>query len=468
MTIYTPSIEGRPGPKYQAIAQAIADDIATGTLSPGTRMPPHRDLAWRLGVTVGTVSRAYAQAQRRGLVHGEVGRGTYVLDPLSTGATSFAPAPLAPIGDNSPIELTRNAPPQGPHVEALASSLDALAKTDPAALFPLLAYHEAAGPLSHREAGCRWLARVGLETSPDALIMTGGAQDALALSITVLTGPGETILVERTSYSELLNAARFHRRQLAGVEMDEEGVIPEALAAAARRHEARTVFLVPTLQNPTNAIMSTERRAQVVAVARECGLTIVEDDVYGYLLEERPAPIAAQAPERVVYLTSVSKAISPGLRVGWLTAPAHLHPAFLEARTVSCVSQPPLTGEIATRWLEDGTADQLLAWARQETRARHAIAAEVLAGHNINAHPASFHLLLELPNHWEGDAFAAAMRSEGVGLLSVRAFAADPSEGSRHVRISLSQPGSHSLLRKALEKVAAMIETRPQRGRAII
>ena len=178
MTIFAPRIEGRPGPKYMAIAQAIADDIATGALSPGARMPPHRDLAWRLGVTVGTVSRAYAQAQRRGLVHGEVGRGTYVLDPLSTGATSFEQGALAPLGDNAPIEMTRNAPPQGPHADALAASLGALATAEPAALYPLLAYHEAAGPPSHREAGCAWLARVGLETAADALIMTTPPQQA--------------------------------------------------------------------------------------------------------------------------------------------------------------------------------------------------------------------------------------------------------------------------------------------------
>lgn len=473
-TPYQPRIEGRPGPKYQAIAQAIADDIATGALNPGVRLPPHRDLAWRLGVTVGTVSRAYAQAQRRGLVHGEVGRGTYVLDPLATGAAaggltaSFDPGALAPAGDNAPIELTRNAPPQGPHAEALAASLAELAAGEPAALYPLLSYHEAAGPLPHRAAGAQWLARAGLDVSPEALIMTGGAQDALALTITALTGPGETILVERTSYGELLNAAHFQRRSLAGVAMDEEGVIPAALAEAAREHDARTAFLVPTLQNPTNAIMSAARRAEVAEVARQHDLTIVEDDVYGYLLAERPVPIAALAPERTVYLTSVSKALSPGLRVGWLMAPAHLHPAFLEARTVANISQPPLTGEIIARWIADGTADKLLDWARRETEARHAIACEALAGCSYRAHPASFHLLLELPGHWDGDGFAAAMRTEGVGLLSMRAFAANPGEGGRHVRLSLSQPPSRALLKKALEKVAAMLAARPQRGRAVI
>jgi DNA-binding transcriptional MocR family regulator len=462
MTIYMPDIAGRTGPKYRAIAEAIAADIASGELPAETRLPPHRDLAWHLGVTVGTVSRAYNEVARQGLVHGEVGRGTYVLRRSEAQAVT----PLSVARADGWIDLTRNSPPQGPHGQALRETLRTISEDE--GIDALLAYREEAGPLAHREAGSRWLRRAGLEVPADRLVVVGGAQQGLSIAMFALTAPGDTILAEATSYCQFLDDAGLHRRKLHPVAMDEHGLRPDALDAACRASGARLLFCIPTLHNPTCTVMPEARRREIVEVARAHDLKILEDDVYGYLPEDRPPAIATLAPERTVYVTSLSKCLSPGLRTGWLAAPEHLLPALIEAQAVTSVSQPPLPGEVGRYWIESGTADGLIAWMRRELAERHRLAAEILDGTEYAGHPASFHLLLRLPEPWTATTFAEAARERRIRVLPASAFTVEPGELDREVRLSLSQPATRQDLRRALETVRALMAERPRRARAII
>jgi len=462
MTNYLPVLDGRSGPKYRAIADAIADDIATGRLRPETRLPPHRDLAWRLGVTIGTVSRAYAEVARDGLVHGEVGRGTYVLGPRQARIDER----LEPKIDNSLVEMTRNSPPLGPHSAALADTLRDIA--DRADCLALVQYREEAGPLVHRQAGQTFMRRINLEVDADNIVLCGGAQQALSLSLMALTAPGDTILVEAFSYCQFLDAVAFHGRRLHPVEMDEHGVVPEALEEACRTSGAKVALLIPTLHNPTNTILPLERRQAVADIADRHDLTIIEDDVYGYLPEQRPLPIAMLAPDRTVYITSASKSLAPGLRLGWIAAPERLVPRLVEAQHVTSVAQPPLTGEIARRWIEDGTADTLLCWLRRETAERNLLADDILGNLPTRGHPSSFHRLLPLPAPWTAEAFARAARERGVGILPATMFAALPGDGNEAVRLSLSEPPSRAALQRALKTLRDLLDSPVARPRAII
>jgi DNA-binding transcriptional MocR family regulator len=460
MTIYQPDIAGRAGPKYRAIAQAIGEDIASGQLAPGTRLPPHRDLAWRLGVTVGTISRAYKEAARLNLVGGEVGRGTYVQDPADTGPTSLAPA------RNHLIEMTQNSPPLGPHGAALAESLRTLA--DSRNGNALLGYNSEIGPEAHRRAGAKWLARVGLDVTADDVILMGGAQAALLSALLSFTRANDKVLLERLTYSQLIDGVHFTERHPIPVAIDDEGLEPAALDAACAASGAKVLFLVPTLQNPTNAVMSLERRQAIVEVARRHDLLLVEDDVYGYLIQDRPPPIATLAPERTVYITSASKCLAPGLRVAWVTAPRARLLRLAEAARVFTVTQPALTGAVASQWIEDGRAEELLRWQRQETAARHEIAAQRLAGLDWRGHEAAYHVLLRLPAAWRADDFAAAARQDGIAISPLAPFAVGLDEAEQAVRITLSQPPNRDTLNRALVALRNILERGPNRPRAII
>lgn len=473
MTIWTPTLDGRTGTRYEAIADAIAEAIRTGELAPGDRLPPQRDLAWRLGVTTGTVGRAYALVRDRGFLSGEVGRGTFVRDrsPAAGGANLFSAIAarhdgadvgeeLVPYDSHGLVDLARNSPSYQVHADAIH---DAMAKIMARpGLERLAAYMPSRGHLHHREAGALWVKRIGLETTADRVTVCGGSQQALAAVMSGLAQPGGTVLAEAHPYPGLVDAARAFGRTLRGVAMDDDGVTPEALDAACRKEpDARVLVLVPTLQNPTGTIMSEARRRDIVAIARKHDLLIVEDDVYGYLPETRPLPIAAIAPERTLYMTSTSKCLAPGLRTAWIVAPKALDAPLTDALFTLTVCGPPLTAEIARTWILDGTADRLIVWQREEVAARQAMVDEILGDLTYISHPAGFHVLLHLPHPWRADEFAGAARALGIAIVPGSAFALEPGTMSDSVRISLSAVPDRAVLAGALQTIRDLVDTNP-------
>lgn len=457
MTIDAAQLAANAAPRYLAIAEAIAADIAQGRLAPASRLPPQRELAYHLGVTVGTVTRAYRVLAGRGLVDGHVGRGTYVTDPGT--ASGAEPGPEAF------IDLTKNAPPVLPSAEAIRAGLGRIAEAERTTA--LLDYAPTAGAEPHRAALAAWMGRVGLAAAPERVIVFGGAQQALAAALTALSG-GRPVLVERLTYPGLISISTALKVPLAGVALDREGLSAEALDRAAAETGARLAVVVPTLQNPMNTVMGLERRRAIAAVARARGLTLVEDDVYGYVPETRPPPIASLAPELTVYLASASKCFAPGLRLGWALAPEGSREPLLRALYAMSVCRPPLTAELGRRWIEDGTGARLARAQAAEAAARQALAAELLAGHRLHGHPASFHVFLELPAAWSAEAFAAAARARGVGVVPAEAFNAGPEPAPRAVRISLSQAPGRASLTRALAALAALAADAPRPPHGII
>lgn len=461
MTIWIPDLAGRSGPRYRAIADAIAEAVGRGDLAPGDKLPPQRELAWRLEVTVGTVGRGYMLAEQRGLVSGEIGRGTFVRAADSASAT-----PLLPPAPDGVLDLSINMSVGRANADALARTLAELAAEPDVECF--LRYMPPAGHPEHRAAAARWMARVGLEAAPERIVLGHGAQQGLAACLDVLAAPGDTVLTETLSFPLLIDPARLRNIALFGVALDGEGMIPEALDEAAAKTGARLVVIVPTVQNPTASVMGEARRRAIAEVAERRDLMIVEDDVYGYLLPGRPPPIAALAPERTVYLTSASKCLAPGLRVGWIVAPERLVDRFVEAIYGGSVAQPALTHEIVRRWIEDGTADALAGQLGEEAAARQKMASEHLAGLTLSGSPSSLHVMVELPPPWRRDEFVGAALALGIRIASLSAFALDPETAPEAVRITLSAVPDRATLRQALTSLRELAEAGPRAGRGVI
>ncbi|HYM32050.1 MAG TPA: PLP-dependent aminotransferase family protein [Candidatus Cybelea sp.] len=460
MTIWQPELAKYRGPRYQAIAEAIGASIRSGELGPGVKLPPQRDLAWRLGVTVGTVTRGYMLAEQRGLVSGEVGRGTFVRQPRS----GVQPILHAPSGDT--LDLSRNAPAIGEPTRLLADALTELSQRE--GLEKLLAYAPTAGYAEHRAAGARWMGRVGLNVRPEQVVLTAGAQQGVAAALAALAEPGDRILTEQLTYCGLIDAARLLRLRPEGLPLDEEGIRPDAVEAACRAGRVRVLCVTPTNQNPTNATMSLSRREEIAALARRLDLIVVEDDVYGYLVEQRPPPIAALAPERTVYIASASKCIVPGLRVAWLAGPEALVPGLIDAVHALCVSVAALPAQIVSQWIEDGTADQLTRRHREEIARRQAIAAEVFAGFEMRHAPTSFNIFPTLPEPWRAQEFVEGARAKGIVIVPAGTFAVGRAEAPHAVRISLSAAPDTSTLKSALVTLADMARAGPGARRAVI
>ena len=199
--------------------------------------------------------------------------------------------------------------------------------------------------------------------------------------------------------------------------------------------------------------MSTRRRQEIIAVARDLELIIVEDDVYGYLIEDRPPTIAALAPERTIYLSGLSKSVASGLRVAWAVAPREICDKLTTAIFSLTVAQPGINPEIAKMWIDNGVADDVIRWQRKEVGARHAIASEIFADLEFKAHPAAYHIFLHLPSPWRAQEFAEAARARGYGIVPADTFAVDRTPTPHAVRISLCDPRNHDTLRQALTVV---------------
>ena len=456
MTIWQPNIFEFEGPRYQALAAAIGRAIDDGKLIPGEKLPPQRDLAYRLGVTVGTVTRAYGLAEQRGLVRGEVGRGTFVREAK---ADAYVHNPVVDSDDDF-IKLDVNSQPDLTAQHLLPETLIRMAGGN-LPIGDLLAYTPRIGIADHRRAAAAWAGRTGATFDPETTLITGGAHQAMVVAIAGLAKPGDVILTEALVYSGLKHIASRLNVSLRGLALDDEGLCPDALESACRETGARLLLINPTAHNPTTATMSERRRRDIAEIAERYDLIVIEDDVYGQLLADRALPIAALSPDRTVYITNASKTIAPNLRFGSLSAPAALYDRIADAQADLFIMCPALMAAIFTHWFDDGTADDLVLRQRAESAARYEIAANCLEGLSFQAHPHCFHLWLELPERWRSSSFVEALRSRGVGVDPAYIFAVDPAHSAAAVRISLSAAKNRERLQHALDIVRSTLERGP-------
>ncbi len=489
-----PDLSNRPGPRYRAIADALASDVDAGRLPAGTRLPPHRTLAAALGVTVGTVTRAYAEAERRGLLEATVGRGSFVRAaagaettahiwvssdasggpfpspalapspapspaPASTASGGYDPLPEPP-DSGGLIDLSVNYPVRGFLAGALAPGLGALG-VDPERLATLGGYQPSVGRPEHRLAGARWLARFGLTAAAEDVIPVHGTQGGLTAVLSTLARPGETLLVEDLTWPGVHYIARRHGLRLVSVTGDGDGLCPQALARAARQTGARVAYLVPTLHNPLNITMPEARREALLAVARAENLVLVEDDIYGFLADRPPRPLAARDDAHAVYVTSLSKCVAPALRVGFVKAPAALVPRIAQAVAADTLMVSPLLLEIAGALIEGGHAAAAAEAQRSEALARQALARRRLAVDLPAGAAASFHVWLPLPEGWRGEHFVAEARARGVSVTPGATFRADGSDPGA-VRLCLSAVPDRARLQTALDILAGLLDQAPQ------
>lgn len=445
-----------PGPKYLAIADAIARDVANGRLAPGSQVPPQRDLARELGVTLGTVTRGYAEARRRGLLSGEVGRGTFVRGPVAT-AGRWSPRHG---GDGEVLDLAHNEPNFTAVGERLRAALAAWS-TSPRVLGSL-GYAPPAGTERARRAGASWLERLGVRAEPDALVVTSGAQHAMLVALADVVEPGDVVLAEAVAYPGLDAIARLLRVTLVGVALDAHGLEPDAFARACESTRPKALYTTPTLQNPTATRMPVERRAAIAAIARHHAVHVVEDDSYGFLDPTPLPPLVSWLPEHGTWLTGLSKAIAPGLRTGFVWRPDGDVAGLETGVLTSTIMAPNLTADIAACWIEDGTAAAVVDARRAEIAERQTRARAVLGPHA----PASCdarapHLWLRLPEPWRAGEFAERARARGVALAPAEVFTVGRAGAPHAVRASLTATATTSDLERALGVVRELLDQRP-------
>ncbi|MDP1619291.1 PLP-dependent aminotransferase family protein [Phenylobacterium sp.] len=436
--------KGGVAPVYLALAQALETAIRTGELQPGDQLPPQRTVAALMGVDLTTVTRAYGVARSRGLVEGAVGRGTFVRRQAID-------------DDAGLVDLSMNLPPQPQGVSIAAclkaTTAEVLQRTDAATL---MAYHPGLGALAHRAAGAAWLSPVLGAVAPERVQVCPGAQAALSALVGSLVGRGGTLVVEPLTYPGMLAIAEQLGVRLIACPTDAEGLAPDALEAICRRERPAALYVIPTMQNPTGVTMPAARRLEIVRIARDHDLWIIEDDPYSRLMAEPLAGLASLAPERSFHIATLSKCLAPGLRLAFLVTPEGDRGAAAAEAVRSLAGMPaPLMSAVVASWIRDGTAEALVAGVRAEAAARRALAARRLPA--AQGSPEAIHVWLPLPAGWSAARLRAAAKDRGLALVSAEAFAVGPVAGNG-VRISLGAPGRREVLDEALLGVAALLD----------
>jgi DNA-binding transcriptional MocR family regulator len=435
--------------RYKTLVDVMAADIRSGQLSPGTRLPTHRQLAAQHGLALVTASRVYAELEAMGLVSGETGRGTFVRETALPPGLGVNQAVVA----DGVLDLNFNYPSLPGQAELLRGALRQLAVGGD--LESLLRYQPHAGRLHERASVARHLQVRGLTVAAEQILIVSGAQHGLAVTLMALLQPGDVIATDALTYSGFKVLAESLHLELVAIAVDEHGPDLDALQRLCRNRRIKAVYSMPTLHNPLGWVMAIEQRQRLVAIAREQGLLIIEDAAYAFLAEDPPPPLAALVAERTVYVSGLSKNVATGLRVGFVAAPMQ-HMAALE-RSVRATTwnTPGVLTAIATGWLDDGTVLQLEAQKREDARARQALAREVLAGLRWIGHPASYLLWLPLPEEVRADQVAMALMREQVAVSTAEPFAIG-AQVPHAIRLALGSVDM-ATLRLALEKVRRVV-----------
>jgi DNA-binding transcriptional MocR family regulator len=441
--------------KHAALTERIIADIDSGVLKPMDRMPTHRDLARDLDLSVQTISLSYKEAERLGYLSGEIGRGTFVKARVTDRAGRM-------MLDHSSNEVLDLSIVRGVYLDAHENaSRDILRELSDADNGEFMRpCRPIAGLDRHRETARTWLSTLGVTAGADRILVTNGAAHGIFLALSCIIRSGDVVLCENLTDHGIIGLSNVLGFSLKGLPTDEEGILPSALETACATGGVRALVLVPTLNNPTGHVSGTARRHEIAAIARRYGLFVVEDEVYRPMIEEDLPAISEMLPDLGFFVTSFTKVVLTGLRVGYLVVPPAYSIRAASILRVSSWSGTYLTAEIATRWVENGTARRLLDIQREEARARQRIATDILGVHIASSHPLSLCAWLKVPAHWTEEGLVRALTNQNVAVTPSEPFIAGPGHGGG-IRICFGGRLNQANLTKALTTVRQAFEQLP-------
>ncbi|MEK1942979.1 MAG: PLP-dependent aminotransferase family protein [Pseudomonas sp.] len=439
-----------PRARYKLVVDRLAAEISSGQLTPGTRLPTHRQLAVEHGIALATASRIYAELERMGLVSGETGRGTFVRETALPPGLGIDQRPASP----DMLDLNFNYPTLPGQANLLRKALRELAMAGD--MEALLRYQPHAGRLHEQQAVAAHLAERGVRTRAENVLLVSGAQHGLAITVMALLRPGDVIAVDALTYSGFKVLADTYRLELAAIPATGNGPDLNALQQLCKTRRVRALYCMPTLHNPLGWVLDLATRKQLVAIARAHDLLIIEDAAYAFLADNPPLPIATLAPERTVYISGFSKSIATGLRVGFVAAPEAWVAALERSIRATTWNTPSVMTAIACRWLEDGSVAQLEAEKRRDAAQRQAIARQVLDGLPLVGHPSSYFIWLPLGEDVRADQVAMALLQDGISVSTAEPFCTS-AQVPHALRLAL---GSLALdeLPQALQRIKSVIE----------
>ncbi|WP_141575705.1 PLP-dependent aminotransferase family protein [Actinomadura sp. WMMA1423] len=437
---------------FRRVADELAADISAGRLRPGERLPPQRAFARRRGIAGSTANRVYRELARRGLVVGEVGRGTFVR------AAERPPGPALSEPAAARVDLELNYPVVPEQGALLAAGLERLRRPD--VLGGALGPTGVAGTGAAREAAAALLATSGRRPAPEEVLFAGNGRQAIAGAVAALVPAGGRLGVEALTYPVIKGIASRLGVTPVPIAMDGHGLRPDALEDAHRAAPLGAVYVQPTLHNPCGTTMPEERRAELAGALERLGLHAVEDRIWSFLPGAGPEPLAAHAPHRTVLVDSLSKRLAPGLSLGFAVPPPALAGRVAAALRSGAWGPGGFALEAATGWIAGGAVEAVTRAKRADAASRQRIAAGCLEGADVRSDPASYFCWWELPRHWRAETFVAAAARRGIAVTPAAAFVVGGGAAPRAVRFGLASPPP-DVLERALRTLAGIAAGHP-------
>jgi len=461
MTNWLPDISRGSGPLYIRLADKIEADIGEGVLPPGAKLPPQRNLAFDVGVTIGTVTRAYNLVRERGLVSGEVGRGTFVLNRETAGpAETERPSPIhdgtrASAKEPGKLRMDTTSAPELGQAAIIQDLLGTITRSHP----DKIGDYTRQWPAHWREAGSRWLSAAGWRPDPASVVPTLGVHAAIMAVIAATTAPGDKIAFEQLTYSSISRSANLIGRRSAVFRTDEHGADPEDFERLCAQQHPKLAFLMPVLHNPTLSAVQHHRLKAIADIARRYNVWLIEDSIYGTLMENAPTPLAAIAPERTFHVGGLSKAVAAGLRSGWVACPPHFAPRVQTAHKMVTGGIPFMLAELGAQIVNTGQADAIRAKVRVEIAAREALAREIFAGLDFSSHRNAPFLWMKIPEPWLSGPFKQVAANEGVLVDDEDEYKPGRTDQTFHrIRVGFSQPKSREEVASGFSIIRRLID----------
>ena len=442
---WKPDLSSAPGPKYLALVRRMEEDIKNGTLKAGTKLPPQRELADYLNVNLSTISRAFKLCSQKGFLSACVGNGTYVSADVTAETILLC-------GRENPRTIEMGAlVPQVTGNRLVKSYAEQLLKRPDA--LNLFSYEDPEGTALQREAGAAWLQKSGFHTDRDHILLAAGGQNGLTAALGALLERGDKLGTDPLTYPGVKTAAKLLGIHLIPIQNDNSEMTEEGIRYGIQNEKIKGIYVIPDYHNPTSHIMSLETRKMIGRLAREKNILVIEDGINNLLAENPLPPIAAFAPEQVIYLSSLSKTIAAGLRTAYIHVPDQYHRSLATTLYSMNISISPLLASISAGLIADGAADDIVNSRKQELRRRNQVISQTLEGFVLDSQPTSPMRYLRLPDYFTGKSFQICARQAGVQVYGAERFSVGNKPAKPAVRISVITPPSMEDLEEGVRRL---------------
>ncbi len=448
---WKPYLAELKSPLYTSIAEKLENDIKCGVLSPGIKLPPQRELADYLNVNLSTISRAFKICTQKGLICATVGNGTFVSS--DAGSNTFI---LQEYNSPQIIEMGAVLPESTSYDELTEQLKRMLSEPSFGSLFN---YGRPDGTFWQKQTAAKLIKKAGYNAEPQNILLTNGGQNAIAAILASLFKPGDRIGTDPVTYPGIKTAASMSGIQLIPIKQENYEITKDGLLYACKNENIKGLYLIPDYHNPTTHTMSDVTRKMIANIAVGNNLIVIEDATLSLIAENVPTPIASYAPEKTLYISSLSKLIAPGLRLAFVVTPDIYKKKVSEALYNINISVSPVMAELTSRLITAGIADKIIEKHRTRTREQNEIINRYLNGYSVLGGLECIFRWLILPERFTGESFEAMAYCAGVRVYAAERFAVGKTKPVRAVRLAVTASGSNENLVKAMQIIRSLLES---------